>query len=916
MSLQLGGTADKYEYRALTLPNKLRVLLSHDKSADKAAVSMSVKVGSYSDPRAHPGLAHFLEHMLFMGTEEHPDENAYMEYIHIHNGSSNANTSDEITNYFYDIDASYLRESMHIFSGFFTSPLIREDAISRELQAVNSEHSANILLENWRKYHLLSLLSRPDYPSRKFGVGNSETLASASREDLLEFWKYFYTPDRMCLAVHGSDSLDTLEQWVGELFGKISPREGAYIWDCPAYVPPLSGRTGLDYLTFDASFLGKLVLYRPAVNIPMCKSTLSIFISLPEGITNFRKKTVAYFGELLEGTGSDGFVGVLLREGIASNVSVYLEETTINTVVQVSVELVDDKVAQVPTILQILRSYILMIQKNGTPELYSTFKNINEKVLDSKESLEPLELVESAAQAMHFYPTEECLKYPHVWEGFDADDFSQILETALDAQKWMVLFRTGSIKCENIRVDEIYGINYAVTEMPAVDSVLLEGVCSKMKWSFGLPEEVDISHARKTSAPVPLGAIPANIPEYPAGEIRHEEVLRPGCSGHLLHNPKYSRNAHVRVMLCTDAHIFNEKTYAGAVGYFLAVAKMFQEKYRAEMSASLLNLEESGGMSGFVFQFSGTPVVIEDLVEKFFAEYASGNMQMFNLSKESAVSFFQSETRKSPYMYSMGGVYTVRGYPEFEPKALVEAAGSILPENIWVVRDANVKVLGVGNITPTEFTRIVDGIGKHISFVEGPKETVERKSDISVETVDIQNVAVSVFHVVAAPDAVQAYALAILLVQIFSERFFDEVRTKEEYGYIVFMGQRVLRQRAYVHFTVQSDRDIEDVAARIQAFVGEIQGRVREMPAQEYEAHRESAILAVREEASNLEDYAEEVFQLWMKIGFHPGNKERVCAAVKNISQEALVQYTEKITDIVTVRAAKPGTHGKTFPSS
>ena len=81
---------DTRTYRALTLDNGLQVLLVSDPETDKAAASVDVNAGSNSDPQAFPGLAHFLEHMLFLGTEKFPEAGEYQSYISSHGGSHNA----------------------------------------------------------------------------------------------------------------------------------------------------------------------------------------------------------------------------------------------------------------------------------------------------------------------------------------------------------------------------------------------------------------------------------------------------------------------------------------------------------------------------------------------------------------------------------------------------------------------------------------------------------------------------------------------------------------------------------------------------------------------------------------------------------------------------------------------------------
>jgi insulysin len=72
---------DARVYKVIKLPNELRCLLIHDPEATKSAASLDVNVGSSLDPKAQQGLAHFLEHMLFMGTTKYPDENEYSDFI-------------------------------------------------------------------------------------------------------------------------------------------------------------------------------------------------------------------------------------------------------------------------------------------------------------------------------------------------------------------------------------------------------------------------------------------------------------------------------------------------------------------------------------------------------------------------------------------------------------------------------------------------------------------------------------------------------------------------------------------------------------------------------------------------------------------------------------------------------------------
>ncbi|MDX1320735.1 MAG: insulinase family protein, partial [Oceanospirillum sp.] len=126
---------DQRNYRTLTLDNQLSVILVSDPKADKAAAAMNVAIGSGQDPKEFAGLAHFLEHMLFLGTEKYPEAGEYQSFISKHGGSHNAFTSYKDTNYFFEVDNHYLEPTLDRFAQFFIAPLFTEEYVQREKNA-------------------------------------------------------------------------------------------------------------------------------------------------------------------------------------------------------------------------------------------------------------------------------------------------------------------------------------------------------------------------------------------------------------------------------------------------------------------------------------------------------------------------------------------------------------------------------------------------------------------------------------------------------------------------------------------------------------------------------------------------------------------------------------------------------------
>lgn len=145
----------------------------------EAAAAMVVGVGSMYDPPEAQGMAHFLEHMLFMGTEKYPTENAYDAFLSKHGGTDNAYTEMEHTVYHLEIPQEFLFPALHMFAQFFISPLLLEDSVDRELNAIESEFQLSRNSDSCRLQQLMCHTCGHDvsqHPFPKFSWGNLETL--------------------------------------------------------------------------------------------------------------------------------------------------------------------------------------------------------------------------------------------------------------------------------------------------------------------------------------------------------------------------------------------------------------------------------------------------------------------------------------------------------------------------------------------------------------------------------------------------------------------------------------------------------------------------------------------------------------------------------------------------------------------
>lgn len=94
---------DKRTYKAIQLANELKVLLIQDKEAVNSAASINIGVGVLLDKKEFSGTAHYLEHMLFMGSKKYPGEHSWNNFIKQNGGYNNAYADHMDTNYYFDV---------------------------------------------------------------------------------------------------------------------------------------------------------------------------------------------------------------------------------------------------------------------------------------------------------------------------------------------------------------------------------------------------------------------------------------------------------------------------------------------------------------------------------------------------------------------------------------------------------------------------------------------------------------------------------------------------------------------------------------------------------------------------------------------------------------------------------------------
>uniref|UniRef100_A0A8C7S7W1 Nardilysin a (N-arginine dibasic convertase) n=1 Tax=Oncorhynchus mykiss TaxID=8022 RepID=A0A8C7S7W1_ONCMY len=372
----------------------------------QSAAALCVGIGSFSDPNDLPGLAHFLEHMVFMGSEKYPSENGFDAFLKKHGGSDNASTDCERTVFQFDVQRKKFREALDRWAQFFICPLMIRDAIDREVEAVDSEYQLAKPSDSHRKEMLFGSLAKPGHPMGKFCWGNAQTLKTEPRKKrinvykrLRSFWKRYYSAHYMTLAVQSKEKLDTLEEWVKEIFSGV-PNNAQPKPDFSELLDP-----------FDTPAFNKLYRVVPVRKV----HALTITWSLPPQEKHYRVKPLHYISWLIGHEGTGSILSILRRKCWAmalfgGNSETGFDQNSTYSIFSISITLTDQGFQNFYQVAHLVFQYLKMMQSLGPQQrIYEEIQKIEANEFHYQEQTDPIEYVEDICENMQLFPKEHFL---------------------------------------------------------------------------------------------------------------------------------------------------------------------------------------------------------------------------------------------------------------------------------------------------------------------------------------------------------------------------------------------------------------------------------------------------------------------------------------------------------------------------
>jgi len=340
---------EKRQVAKLVLDNGMQVYIVSDPGIDQSAAAVSVGAGAWQDPKEYPGMAHFLEHMLFMGTAAYPDESEYMQYIGDNGGRVNAFTASDRTVYMFSINNEAFDGALDRFSHFFIDPLFSTSSINRELHAVDQEHAKNIQNDNWREYMIFKETGNKDHPNAKFSTGNAQTLSGIPQSALKEWYESHYSADHMNLVLISPLPLDTLTEMAAEKFSAVPDR-------------PVENSLS-DLPMYSEGQKGHVIYIKPVKDLRVA----SIIWELPKQFSSTDEKwTADLIAFVLNQESENSLIKQLKREKIAEGLHAYCDRYSHDNVLfAIDIQLTEQGIGHIDTAIARCFQALAKIKQQG-----------------------------------------------------------------------------------------------------------------------------------------------------------------------------------------------------------------------------------------------------------------------------------------------------------------------------------------------------------------------------------------------------------------------------------------------------------------------------------------------------------------------------------------------------------------------
>ncbi|MPV86964.1 insulinase family protein [Ostreibacterium oceani] len=791
---------DTRHYHAMVLANGFKLLLISDENAQRAAAAVDVAVGSGDDPSDFPGLAHFLEHMLFLGTDQYPDADDYIQFVSAHGGNHNAYTAFNRTNYFFDIDPDHLHDGLKRFSRFFVAPRMDAAYVDRERNAVDSEYQSKLKEDGWRKLDVFKQATNPASSYSRFNIGNNDTLPSETvRSALLDFYKQHYHAENMAGVIIGRQDIATLKAWGEALFKDVPTAPEA----ASEAVSEIASQTNKSTSKTDNSnqapslFVAKTLPLMLRSQSVRDEKRLTINFALPYDASNDYSKSLQYISHVIGYEGQHSLLSALKTAGYATELYAGTGQRVNDEVIyEIGAKLTSQGASHPEQVLAIIFSYLdLLRQDTAGAKRYQELATVAKTNFLYQEKSDSIDMVSTAAQRLNRYPVQDVLAIQSIFTGYDREQITRYLAQMVP-QKMVVHLSSPDFKSDDKtyyfsvpyqkKSFDLSAFETAVADLPTI-AMALPKPNPFIAEKYALNAEKHVSQHEKRASGVEF-------------YYRHDASFNvPRASVQVSLQPQLTLDDRQKTLMALLANVIDEQLTETL--YDAAIAGLYGEIRAGEttIGVSLDGYDAKMALllSDIIQALKTTPIQA-DVFMRVKAEY---RRELTNALRKRP--YEQTFTQQNARLMTHSSL----------PQARLAQIEQVTLQDVEQFRAEFFKSLAVrmlvyGNKTHVQSVAMAEKIETMLAEANlqsaWQKNSAVPLTDSETLTIKVPHNDHAISYFIQSDVGYQARAEAALLVKLLEADFFTQLRTEKQLGYIVFAYPRPIVDRAGIGFTIQS----------------------------------------------------------------------------------------------------------------
>ena len=875
--------ADPREYKTFFLKNGMEVITVSDPELATSAATLNIGVGFFQDPQEAQGIAHFLEHMIFMGSKKYKSPNEYMEFITQNGGSTNAFTAPEQTTYLFSINNKKFAPALDRLSAAIMEPLFDGTMVEKEINAVNSEWLKNRQTDVFIRQRAIALTGNPSHPRVKLGVGNKDTLGSNEEQllgSLRDFHEKFYSANLMKLVLVGSQSSKELAKLARKYFSNIKNTKVE--------------RPVNNISAYRAKDLSKEIFVRSKVK----SSSLAVEFPIKNNRNLWKSKPNQYITKLINSQ-EDGSLMVRLQdEGlIQSGAAIFLPATwgkDGSAFIEYSLTEMGEN--NKDKILFLTYEFIDLIKSNGIKKAYfDELASINKIGFEDYQSPSALGQAVQFGQRIFDWPSENLIDYAYVTSEFDTDAIKSTLAQLTPERSR--IYHTGPDEISDIELQYADGAYRVESFSPERLNKF-----SNLNIALSLPEpeaiedEQDFRLVQSSKFKRPTRILEdLGVQAYLSSSQDHQG--KDGIMNLVFRSPITSENVKNLVSANILTAAFQRKNLriiqrAGQRGAFVIPAVNGVGNSLISMSGrTKRHIQYANDLVDKFIEFEISERSLQDIKKLYVDSYESiSELAVADQLEYHALTI----TKQAPYLYSQ--------------KQFLSALESVTLEDVkeihkQILESSFIDVYAHGNYNSDqviEFARSVRnklGVSSQQTPWHYESEFEVKVGRGLVKKLEMPKDGVGIIDSYIYPEqSLEVQAQFMLINKIFRTSFFNDLRTNQQVGYIVTSYNETVHDFPTLSMMIVSDNtDLQDLKEKIINFQYGFSAAFEQIDKKTVQGLQRAILEEMTKKPENIFVEASPYISDWQNGDYSFDTADQIQNYIEDASKDDLIQLTNKI---------------------